>query len=411
MRSSLSSGAAAARPAAPTPPAEMAHRMRIAFRAVDAMGKDPTTALAARILTERLTRHFVDQGVFTVVEETEDAGPVPADVTILTRAARSGAEIALFLSVRSENHARVIASYEISVDTQSLTGVTYQIRAAQLSDQITRTILRADMLDKTGRFQATRHLLTGIDSLFRISTPDLALAEREFVAAAGLDESGVALAWLAYLRAFRFEKAFREKPGAAWDDYQDLAARAQERGPNSPVVAALLAHVHGFVGRDYPRAFSLLEPFESSARDNLMLQDSLAMFRFYTGRLDAAARHAALAAQLGRNSPYRFLFSTSLAMIALAQGRLDESIRHGEAALAQHPSRTKAYFEPVLRTLLAAYAHAGDRANVSRILGIFRQQDPDFTTDALKDHESAPIPNFDFFEIIRTGANKATREE
>ena len=388
-------------------------RLRIGFDEVAQMKGDPRTAFAVRMLIERMSRHLLAQGVFEISAPDTDPGrtAAAADVCISVTAMRSDSEVTACLSIRSVNFARIIAGFELTVDLASMMGEAGQTRTAQLCDQIIERLFHAEVQQSRDRFQTTRLVLTGIDRLFRISNPDIELAEEAFRTAVELEPNGAALAWLAYLRAFKYEKSLRRKRGEGWDDYRDLAARAISLDPHNPLVAALLANVYGFVGRDYERSQQILEPFTGMKSDNAMVQDALAMLRYYTGDFQMAERHANRAVQLGRQNPYRFFFTTSQAMIALVQGKSADAIRYGEAALAQHPLPNAHFFEPTLRTLLGAYANSDNLSDARRILGLIRKQDPNFTAKSLENHETAPIPNPLAFDIIRSGARKAEEDD
>ncbi|WP_170290374.1 hypothetical protein [Rhodovulum strictum] len=251
----------------------------------------------------------------------------------------------------------------------------------------------------------------GIDQMFRVGSANLAAAESAFERAVALDPRPSYLAWQAHLYAFKHEKRLSAGgPDPNWERAEELARKALEADRYNPLVCGLVAHLYGFARRDFRRAHAVFEPIEGQRPDSLILQDALALFRFYTGDLGAAERHAAAAARLGAQSPYRYLFTTTSAMIALVKGDFAGAERLAERALAQHPIGCPAQFEPTLRTLIAARAHGGERKRAAEALARLRAQAPNFSIRRFECPQSSPIPNPEAFRLIKSGLEIANAE-
>lgn len=279
-------------------------------------------------------------------------------------------------------------------------GVVFSVSTAH---QIIDRCFALSQGDQIADMRASRLMRQGIDQMLRVGSESLAAAEQAFATAVNLDSRASYLAWQAYLNAFLYEKSsFGPNVGPMWGHTEELARKALDADRHNPQVCALLAHLFGFVRRDFERAHAILEPLESTT-NSLMLQDSLALFYFYTGDLTRAVTHARAASMLGERSPYRYLFTTTLAMIQLVQGHFEGAWQMANQAIAQHPIGSTAVFEPALRTLAAAQAHSGYRVEAAKTLDRIRTQTPDFTLSALESPERAPIPNPKAFQLIKSG--------
>ncbi|SEA85704.1 AfsR/SARP family transcriptional regulator [Rubrimonas cliftonensis] len=388
------------------PTAAAADAMRVAFEPSAVAANDAVAASVGAALVDRMMRRLAELGPFEVYAwptAAEDAGD-PPDVRVNCSVLHASGDVHVGLCAVEFASGRLIwtSGRRATVASFARSALTVVHLSDELIDRLQR---HAPTL--FGRRQTAAALaLRGIDQLLRVPYANLAAAQASLEAAAAADGRGEYWAWLGYVGAFRHESG--AEGGGDRAPFDEYAARARERAGDSPLVAALIAHVHAFVRRDFAAARDLLEPFDEFGADNLLLQDARALLCLYTGSVPEAARRAQAVARIGARNPYRYLFATTEALTALTAGRYADAARFGGRALAQiNAAGPQAVFAPALRTVIAACGHLGDaegaRLAVSRMLAY----DPDFVADGVERLARVPIPNPATFEATSLGMRKA----
>lgn len=383
-------------------------RMKLLFVETQTADTDQRAKISAELFVQRVVEAFLEEELFEVIASCDNqAATIDADIVVSTSSMSYQNEVVTRFVAHQMASNKLIWSHEERMELADLAGPPGRIRARQLCDMLLPHCLREVERASPELLHATRLMMTGIDQLFRVAESNLELAEAAFDEALDIEERGTFLAWRAYLNAFKYEKSFGDRKSVNWEKTDELARKALELDRYNPLVAALLSHVYSFVARDNHRAAELLDTFRSGPSSSLMLNDSLALFHYYTGDYEKARKHAKLTSQLGKFSPYKFAFTTTEAMIALVEGELATAQKYAEKARRQQGLTTDVTFEPTLRVLAAAAGHAGDKEVAKLAVRQIHKQDPAFSLRAFDSPSTTPIPNQDAFHVIKTGLEKA----
>lgn len=336
-------------------------RLRIAVGPLRTLPDDLCAEMTAGFLLGRLVTLLSQNDLVELRDlRTADLQSLGgADVRLASRAMTSDGQICVQLALIGVTGGHVIWSDDLVLppdavgDRDVLAGTV-----ARLADQIERAACRHDQGTTAETRAASRLMLEGIERLFRLGPQDSAVAVDRFRSAIAIEPRGSFHAWLAFTTAFRLEECKGRDAAALKEEVVGLTAQALESAPDNPIVRSLLAHVNGFVLRDYDRANGLLAPLAGSDPATPMYHFALSMLRFYEGRLDEAYAAAATARRRGGSHPYAYAFSTGLCMIELCRGDADRAVNHGREARGLMPILGRPY-EPTLRYLTAAYAQSG----------------------------------------------------
>lgn len=340
----------------------------IGFEPVQSLQSDEGLA-AGNLFIDRLTQLCVDSAIVRPFDlrvresalEKESLGP---DVLSTLQYSELRGFSIITISFRQADQGRLILTQTLEIAQTDLNPARIQKAAAEVFDQLCDKLVRHDGFDSESHGAAKR-VFFAIDSLTRLSNPNLARATDILDEACDLTGAGTIYAWNAFVTAFRLESA-------SSNDAQDLRERAEalsrialERDPSNALSAALVGHVYSFVLRDRDRAGELLHRFVSQAQWQPMLADTCAMKAYYDGDYRQAEKFAYCAMENGRFNPFRYGFSTAFAMTQLMKGNFQCAMKSGQKALAQHPIQSGHYYEPALRTLAAACGHLGEN-NIGR---------------------------------------------
>ncbi|MDO6584273.1 hypothetical protein Q4543_01965 [Salipiger sp. 1_MG-2023] len=368
-------------------------RLRIAVGALRTLPQDMLAEMGAGMLLGRLVS-LLSQNDLIDLRDLRDADLQSlggADARLASRAMTSGDRICVQLALIALASGRVIWSEDVvlpvdtGTDRAALAGTV-----ARLAGQIERAVCREDRETGDGSRAASRLMLDGIERLFHLGPGNTDAAVERFRRAAAIESRGSFKAWLALTTAFRLESSKGRDAPALRDEAEQLTAEALDEAPDNPLVRSLLAHVSGFVLRDFDRANALLTPLEGSDPATPMYHFALSMLRFYEGRLDAAQQAAVTARQRGGSHPYAYAFSTGLSMIALCRGDAVQAVAHGREARGLMPLRSRPY-EPTLRYLTAAQAQAGQLADARNTWDALCRADPHNDAKNLRD-SNFPVP-------------------
>lgn len=337
--------------------------------------------------------------------ESAQSGAPPCDVLISIDATCLKDEYLLGFVARQVGTNRMIWSQSQALSVQDLLQSRLEVMASRSIDQLSERLLRFDGFG-TDAHLAARQVLSAIDHIFRLTSPDLEIAEELLQSATQKHESSVFLAWQTHLSAFKAEKNGRMANPHLLEKTRELANRALELDRQNPTTIALVAHAYSFVLRDIETARALISGVRDQASKSALLADTMAMVEFYQGNYQAAHKLAVLAASKGRYSPYRYSFTTSVAMTNLMLGNYKTAIQDAKTAILQHPVIGGHVYEPTLRTLAASYGLDGQLENGRNSLMKLISQDQGFDFDQLNSIEDAPFPNPKVLDVVRSGLER-----
>ncbi|MEM9843906.1 MAG: tetratricopeptide repeat protein, partial [Pseudomonadota bacterium] len=189
--------------------------------------------------------------------------------------------------------------------------------------------------------------------------------------------SANAQAW----RAFAIALLLGERLDPSRDsvaEAHELLMKALEVEPSNAVALAIAGHFMGFVKRDQLEGRRLLAESRRSLPNLALGWDFTAMNAIYSSDLKLAREAAAVARRLGRYSPYRFYYDTSTVIVDTLEGRHNEAIALGEQVLHKRPD-----FLPVMRHLVASYAHLGQHDKARATYLRLRELDPAYGTEEM----------------------------
>ncbi len=405
MRSVLRSRRAAA-PRRPVPAGSAPASGRLVLALLPSVVAAPSedVSLIADLIVDRFAIVLRDLGVVDLVDFRDQANVSTdrgADLSLRIRALQIGPDLSLNFAVHEVASRRLMWA-EKQVVRKDVFGVEEIAEmVATLVDRFSQSIFRPGRLSAPEDRLAAKHAMDAIDCMFRLNTPNIDRAATSLRTAIEVDPRSPYLALYAYLTIFRCEASKGRNNIALRERADDLAARALERDPVNPITRSLLTHLYSFLFRDFRRAEELIRPLHSSPPDTPFYFHSLATLRFYTGRLNEARDAALRSAEYGRYNPYGYAFSTAICMVETVSGNLENAIRYGENVLSMHRHHT-VYYEPALRYLGAAYGLSKDRQNGRRIVGLLKQQSPDFSLASLEDPEY-PVPSAASRAVLKKG--------
>ena len=320
--------------------------------------QDNTGQAVGNLIIDRLSQLCVDSAIVRpfdlrsheVLDEEDSIGP---DVLSNLQYVELGGFAIITINFRQSDQGRLIYAQTFEIEKDKLDPPWIQRTAVEIFDRLCDKLVRHDGFDSETHGAAKR-VFFAIDSLARLSNPNLSRASDILDEACDLTGAGTIYAWNAFVTAFRMETADEQTAKDLQERAESLCRIALERDPNNALSAALVGHVYSFVLKDHDRAGELLHRFVSQASWQPMLADTCAMRSYYSGKYDEAEGFARSAIGNGGFNPFRYGFSTAFAMAKLMQGDFKQSVHMGQLALAQQPHQDGHFYEPALRTLAAA---------------------------------------------------------
>ncbi|MFN7023018.1 MAG: tetratricopeptide repeat protein [Pseudorhizobium sp.] len=247
----------------------------------------------------------------------------------------------------------------------------------QIVDQVGQYLLSPWVEDPAC---AGADLVHAIDSIFRLSRRDLDRAERLLDRCIRQSPSGVAYAWLAFIRTFQVGQRFSNMDTRIIEEARDLSREALELDPTNPVSLALVGHVHSFLFADYDRASHLFEKATHLNPAQPLGWDLYAMLHCFTGQPTKAVAISRWVSHLVTHSRYKYYFDTTRCVSAALAGDYAAAIAAGEEALMERPQ-----FNSVLRYLAASHAHAKHDHEAHKYLVRLQAIEPDISVSALRE--------------------------
>lgn len=225
---------------------------------------------------------------------------------------------------------------------------------------------------------ATRPTLyAAVHQLFALSRDGIVDSHDMLSRFDGESYSSNAQAWRAFATTLLLGESHDPCQNAVSDAHL-LLTEALEAEPSNAVVLAIAGHFAGFVRRDFSEGRRLLSESRRSLPNLAFGWDATAMNAIYSGDLRLAREAADVARRLGRYSPYRFYYDASAAIVATLEGRHQDAVAIGEQVLNKRPD-----FLPVMRHLVASYAHLGMQERAIDTFGRLRELDPVFGTEEM----------------------------
>jgi hypothetical protein len=224
-----------------------------------------------------------------------------------------------------------------------------------------------------------------VRALFTFDREQLLRADRLLRDSIDVMPSPQAWAWRAFLQQTmvmeRLQKDFTEARLQA----EEFARQALSFPGRNSTVLALISQTSAMLAMDAASAFAAAK--ESAAINPLSpyAQYALAASHLRAGRLDQAAHHGRLSADIASNAHNAFFFLGISALIALAAGDLDGCMQIYESIAVRAPQ-----FRPPLRGLVVLCLIKGDHARAERYATMLGKAEPGFTLDALLHDEGYP---------------------
>jgi hypothetical protein len=224
-----------------------------------------------------------------------------------------------------------------------------------------------------------------VRALFTFDREQLLRADRLLRESIDVMPSPQAWAWRAFLQQTmvieRLQKDFAEARLQA----EEFARQALSFSGRNSTVLALISQTSAMLAMDAESAFAAAK--ESAAINPLSpyAQYALAASHLRAGKLDEAAHHGRISADIAADSHNAFFFQGISALIAVAAGDLDGCMRVYESIAARAPQ-----FRPPLRGLVVLCLIKGDHARAERYAAMLGRAEPGFTLDTLLLDEGYP---------------------
>lgn len=350
-------------------------------------GEAPDLHPLSNYLTDRLVVALTDTGFFDVSDNRDQLCPQgTCDLSLVVRTHRQDGceQVTITARRRLDNVMLWGRSASLGRATPEL---TLRCVVSETVEHLCQTILRPGFPASV----AGRMAMDGLEHMFRRSGDSLAKSESLLKQAIECEPKGIYIAWYAYLSAFRLENTKGKDIAELREHSNALARRALELDPWNPVGRSLVAHVYGFILRDFAKAASVMEPVMKQTVDSAIFHHNAAMLNFYINRYDQAKNHASLACAMGHGHPFRYAFSTSMSMISLMTGELENAVSAGELALGDSTQGRETY-GPTLRYLAAAYASKGNRDAAEQVVSRLGEPGVSRFLHALED-PGYPVPS------------------
>lgn len=212
-----------------------------------------------------------------------------------------------------------------------------------------------------------------INRMFKLGLNDLLEADRQLDAAFERKQSGLILAWKAYLRTFLVgEHHFNAQEIA--DEVRALSRRAIELSPVNTHTLALTSYVHSFILYEYHAGMDLARRSIELGPGNPLGHAFLGAAAAFHGQPDQAMPHLARARELCGPGPYSFTIDFLAGAVSTLAGKFDEAIYLNEVV-----RQTKPEYKPSQRFLTALYHNRGQRDAALAVMHELRRSEPDFS--------------------------------
>ncbi len=224
-----------------------------------------------------------------------------------------------------------------------------------------------------------------IDKMFSMRPEEAIEADQLLAQAYDLDPKAIYLGWRAQLRTIQCAERHMQDNAEYIESARSFTARALEMEPMNSMVLATSASARLIIDRDVNGSLHLARRGVGLNSANPMGWLVLSMGKLYSGDAKEAMNMARLARRITALSPHGFFWELQQALSALVLGDLDEALAHFEATGAGNQ-----YCRPVLRYLIALYAHAGEDEKALLTAQKLRKLEDDFSIERLVNDRDYP---------------------
>ncbi len=252
------------------------------------------------------------------------------------------------------------------------TNIEHQTKfSAHSSQAILRTLNQLHEFDTTGIQIQSFNILGRLFSISKAELPDLSTQLKT-----SFDQTSdpIVLALVAYLNTFRVGEHWGGFDQNVIHETEKLIQQALNLDSKNPVLLALVGHAAWYVCHDFDMATDLLRLSVEIAPAHSICCDHLALNHLYRGTFADGLLWANRAAQYGRFSNLRHIYSTTRAMALILSGNQDQGTMILLSVLRKHPE-----FAAARRYVILGLGELGRWQEATEHLNYLKGQDRAFS--------------------------------
>lgn len=324
----------------------------------------------ANVVAGAIAQGVAEYGVAEIATAERETAGINLQISMLSK--QSGLMACVSLLEAHTQRVLWTGSRVIPADQEQICDETALMRFVNQMVDITIYCFRnlgADSQDENA-FTLT---FDAINRMFKLGLNDLLEADRQLDAAFERKQSGLILAWKAYLRTFLVgEHHFSSQQIS--EEVRALSRQAIELSPVNTHTLALTSYVHSFILHEYHAGMDLAQRSIQLGPGNPLGHAFLGAAAAFRGRLDQAIPHLSRARELCGPGPYTFTIDFLAGAVSTLAGNFDEAIYLNEVV-----RQTKPDYKPSQRFLTALYHNRGQRDAALAVMEELRKAEPDFS--------------------------------
>ena len=301
-----------------------------------------------------------------------------AETLVSIRTLSSGAEWLVHVRIQALPSLRFLASRHVRVPNSS---------AAIWNDPAVINLLNSSvraLIDHNSTKASAQPFFAIQNAVRRMYSGDRRLvstAEALLKSAQNQQLSGLALAWRGFLRLTEVLE-FRNNDPALVDEGLQLAEEATTLSPENPVVWALAAQVHIYMGKDLDLGTFCARRSLDCMSDDPYALDAMSTAMDSVGAFQEADEVAQMARKSASGLSNEFTWDMQCCLTALGLGDVDRAISHARAAHYKVPG-----YRPAVRYLTALNLIKRRIDEASMYVERLRKLEPGLTIDTMESDE------------------------